>query len=332
MTVGGQPQQIIDGTARVTVTVGAEDTLADVVKTINDLKKGVTASLLNDGTGPRLSLKVDKAGAANAVLLDAKNSSLAINEITSAHDAVLLYGTPGTAGSVLLSSPTDDFTNVVDGLNVTVKDGTRQAVSANVTTSNSAATKAIQQFVDAYNSIRDMLDQTTDFDPEALTTGILFGTNEALRVESGLSRIVTGRFFGVGSLTSLASVGVTIDDKGKLSFDQVKYAAAVAADPDSVKTLFTDKDKGLAAKLNAVVNQLAGDKTSLLANRTDALTKTIDTNNDRIDALQAQLDRQRARLTAEFQRIDTAIAAFQQNQSALQSLQIIPPLGTTTSK
>jgi flagellar hook-associated protein 2 len=331
-TIDGQSKEVIDGTSRVTITIGEEDNLADVVTKINDLKAGVTASLLNDGTGPRLSLKVDKAGAANAVLLDAKNSSLSINEVTSARDALLLYGTPGNAGSVLLSSTTDDFTNVVDGLNISVKDGTRQAVTVTVATSNLGATNAIQEFVDAYNSIRDLLDQTTDFDPDALTTGILFGTNEALRVETGLSDILTGRFFGVGNFTSLAAIGITIDDKGKLAFDQTKYASAVAADPESVKQLFIDKDRGLAAKIGAAVDQLAGPTNSLLSNRTDSLTQTIDSNNDRINALQDLLDRQRDRLTAEFQRLDSVVAAFQQNQSALESLTIIPPLGTTTSK
>ncbi len=331
VTIDSQPTQVIDGTARVTVAIEEDDTLSDVVQKVNDLNRGVTASILNDGSGQRLSLKVDKSGVANAVLLDAKNSTLSLNEVASARDAVLLYGTAGTAGSVLLTSATDNFKNVVDGLNLTVKDGTRQAVTVNVTTSNTGASNAIQQFVDAYNSIRDLLDQTTSFDPDALTTGILFGTSAALRVGSSLAQIVTGRFFGVGSAESLAAVGVRIDDKGKLSFDQTKYAAAVASDPESVKQLFTDETKGVAAKINALVDQLAGEKTSLLASRTDSLTRTIETNNDRITALQDQLDRERDRLTAEFQRIDTVIAGFQQSQAALESLQLIPPLGSTTT-
>ena len=69
--VNGVPRQVINGTARATVEVGAEDKLADVVKKINDLKKGVTAALFNDGTGLRLSLTADKTGTAKAVLLDA---------------------------------------------------------------------------------------------------------------------------------------------------------------------------------------------------------------------------------------------------------------------
>ena len=39
-----------------TVTIDADDTLADVVTKINALERGVTASLLNDGTRQRLSI------------------------------------------------------------------------------------------------------------------------------------------------------------------------------------------------------------------------------------------------------------------------------------
>jgi flagellar hook-associated protein 2 len=276
-------------------------------------------------------LTVDKTGSAKAILLDASGSALSLNEVTSARDAVLLHGTAGAAGSVLLTSQTNDFSDAVEGLNITVKDGTRQPLTVNVTNSTANITKAVQEFVDAYNSIRTSLDQTTSFDQDALTIGILFGTSAALRVDSGLSQLISGRFFGVGSVDSLAVIGIRLNDKGKLDFDQTKFASALASDPDGVQRLFTEKDKGVAAKLSSEIERLAGVKNSLLSNRTESLVSTIESNNERIESLQLQLDRQRARLTADFQRIDTAIAKFQQNQAALSSLQIIPPLGTTSS-
>jgi len=61
--VNGITKEVIDGTATATVTIDDDDKLSDVVAKINALGRGVTASLLNDGTRQRLSLSVDKAGA-----------------------------------------------------------------------------------------------------------------------------------------------------------------------------------------------------------------------------------------------------------------------------
>ena len=77
-----------------------------------------------------------------------------------------------------------EFQDVVDGVNLTINEGTKKPVTVNVKTTNTALTTAIGEFVDSFNSIRGALDEMTAFDAETLTTGILFGTREALRVEA----------------------------------------------------------------------------------------------------------------------------------------------------
>jgi flagellar hook-associated protein 2 len=110
-TIEGAPTKVIDGTATVTVTIGAEDTLTDIVTTINALGRGVTASLLNDGTGQRLSLTVDKSGTANALQIDTTGTALSFEEISEARDAKVLFGTVSSVGGgILVSSSSNQFT------------------------------------------------------------------------------------------------------------------------------------------------------------------------------------------------------------------------------
>src|SRR6185295_16913053 len=97
-------------------------------------------------------------------------------------------------GGVLLSSSTNDFQGVVDGLNLTVNDGTKTPVTVSVSSSSTSLVSTVQQFVDAYNSIRDNLDKVTAFDSEALTTGILFGTSAALHTDSDLANLMSSHF------------------------------------------------------------------------------------------------------------------------------------------
>lgn len=201
--INGTPTQVINGTAKTTVTIGAEDTLVDLAAAINDLAAGVSASIVTDSTGQRLSI-TGEVGAANELLFDASGSTLKLQQIGDARDALLLYGTGGSAGSgVLFASSSNTFADVVDGVNLVVKDGSLDPVTVSVSASSNPIVSGVQDFVDAYNSIRDLLDQATDFDAESLTTGILFGSNEALRVESELTRALTTRYFGVGDRKSV---------------------------------------------------------------------------------------------------------------------------------
>ena len=86
--VDGMTNEVIDGTATATVTIDADDKLSDVVTKINALDRGVTASLLNDGTRQRLSISVDKSGAANELLIDTTDTRISLQEVSSGRDAL----------------------------------------------------------------------------------------------------------------------------------------------------------------------------------------------------------------------------------------------------
>lgn len=327
--VGGETEQGIDGTSSETVTIEADDTLADVVQKINDLGRGVSASIVNDGTVQRLSLSVDKTGTANAQLIDSSNTAFSFDEVDSARDALLLYGSNSSSGGVLIASSSNEFSNVVDGINLTVNDASSKTVTVNVTSTSTGLVSNAKEFVAAYNSLRTNLDNATSFDAENLTTGILFGTSAALRVDSDLTHVVTSRFFGFGSFQSLESVGISLDDKGKMSLDETKLKAAFAKDPASLKKMFTDENRGVAKKLSDAIEQLAGKNNSVLTSRSTALTNIIESNDKRITTMDEVLTKQRDRLLTEFYRIESTVAKLQDSLAALSSFQVVPPLTST---
>jgi flagellar hook-associated protein 2 len=327
--VDGELKQVIDGTATATVTIDDDDKLSDVVSKINALGRGVTASVLNDGTRQRLSISVDKSGAANELLIDTTNTRLSLQEVSSGRDALILYGTRGSGG-ILISSSSSTFSNIIDGLDLTVKEGSQKPVTVNVSASTTSLVSTAKDFVSAFNSLRDTLDKMTAYDADTSTAGILFGSSEALQVESNVLILITQQFFGVGQFQSMAEVGITVNDKGKISLDESKLNAAYNKDPDAVKKLFSDSKRGMATKLDAAIERLAASHDSVLSSRTDTLTHTIESNTERIDQMTERLDRQREVLLNQFAALESTIARMKDNLSALSSLQIIPPL--TSSK
>jgi len=301
--------------------------LRTVAEKINNLEAGVTASVLNDGIGFRLQLVVDETGSSNEILLDAGSSGLAFRETSSARDALLVLGAGDTPGSgVLVSSSTNDFSDVISGVDLAAISTSDVAIDLNVTKSSDELVNLVQSFVDSYNSLRKDLDNLTDFDADSQTTGLLFGTNEALRVDSQLSRLVTDRYSGVGNFQSLQEIGISVDDSGKLNLDQGKLKKSFAEDSQSLQLLFTAKDRGIVAKFEAAIESLTGAENGLLTNRNDSLATTIEANEARIVRFNESLDRQRERLLLQFFQLEQVISGLQTTQQAVNAFQAVPPL------
>jgi flagellar hook-associated protein 2 len=326
--IDDEPHKAINGAGTFSHSV-AQSGLTALAAKINNLDAGVTASTIHDGTGYRLLLSVDKTGAANELLVDGAAAGLDFSELSSARDAVLEIGTLNGGTGLVVTSADNTFNDVVPGLELTVLAESTTNVRVDVTKAQTQLTGAIEDFVESFNSIQTNLDEVTAFDPEQLTTGILFGTSAALRVESDLNHLLSGRFFGVGQFTSLEAIGLSFTSDGKLQLNSAKLQEALDTDAAAVERLFTDETSGLAAKLKTTIEGLAGDDNSVLDSRAESLADIIKANNDRIKFMDERLTRERERMMLMFAQLESTIAAMQQNLTALAGLQVIPPLTST---
>ena len=304
----------------------SQGALNNVAAKINSLESGVTASVLNDGVGFRLQLVVDDTGAGNEILLEAGGSGFEFRETSAARDALLVVGAGATAGSgVLVSSSTNDFKQVINGVDLTANSTSDTAIDVSVTKNGQELVDQVQSFVDSYNTLRNDLDNLTDFNADDLSTGLLFGTSEALRVDTQLSRLITDRYSGLGTFQSLQEIGISVDENGKLELNAKKLEDAFDKDSQSLQSLFTAKDKGIVAKFEAAIESLTGSENGLLTRRDNSLASTIEANESRIERFNESLDRQRERLLLQFYQLELVIAGLQNSQQAVNSFQSVPP-------
>jgi flagellar hook-associated protein 2 len=331
ITVGGQSVQGIDGTTTVTIQIDADDTLDDLVAKINALDAGVTAGVLSGGSGSlrhHLTLQSGTTGKAGELLIDGSGAGLAFADLASAQDAVLQLGT-GLAAT-LFTSPTNKFDDLIDGLDVTITGQSTDPVTVSVTQTGEAAAAAIQTFVDNYNKLREKLDAYNAFDPAAGTKGTLFGSSETLRIDTEVSRLITNRYFGLGDVQSLAELGVSVDDQGKLAFDKTKFQTRYATDPDAVVEFFTNETSGFAAKADAAIERLVGRDNSLLATRALVLARQVEDTSGRILKWDDRLERQRERLLNQFFRLELVVSRIRDSLSAISQIQPIAPLASSS--
>jgi flagellar hook-associated protein 2 len=240
---------------------------------------------------------------------------------------VLQLGASG-AGA-LLSGSTNVFKDAVPGLDITLKGASAETVTVSVLQTADSVASALQTFVDNYNKLRDKLDVYTAFDADAGTKGTLFGSSETLRIDSELSRLVTGQQSFSGPIRSLAELGISINDQGELAFDKTKLQARFDADPQSVSEFFADEETGFAEKADAVLERLVGKDNSLLLNRAETLQRQMDLYAERIEAWDARLEKRRERLFRQFTRLEEMIARIQHNLTAIGQIQFIGPIETS---
>ncbi len=334
VVVDGVPRQVLAGTTTSRIEIGAGDTLTNVVQKINALNIGVTAAIFREGgaTPYRISLVSSEAGRAGEILVDDANTNLNFVENVAARDALLVVGGTANSPGLLVASSSNTFNNLVDGLSVTVAGASTDPVSVTVSSSNKTLLTQFKLFVDKYNETITKLREYTKFDPKTNTTGILFGTGEALRVDNALGQLVSGRFLGVGKFRSLAEIGVGLKDNGQIEYDEAKLKEAFESDPEQLRAFFTTAEKGFATKMDKAIDRLAGVGNSLLVLRNNTLQDRIDANLDRIDSLTRRLDREREALLNKFYQLETSVARMQNSLNAISNIQAIAPLVSRFSR
>ena len=239
--IDGVVTQVVDGSSTYTVELGSNDSLTDLKEKINALAAGVAASTFVDGSSRpfRLSLISDRAGAAGQLVVDTSGLNFSIDETVQARDALLVLGQVNAAGSsVLISSNSNQFTNVVPGVSLEIKGTSNQTVTVSVEKTDTNLVATVRAMVERYNSFRQKLDKYTAYDAETDTRSALTGDSTALRLETELTRMMGSRFDSNGSFHYLSELGVTLSSDGTLQFDQATLRAKYSADPDSVESLF----------------------------------------------------------------------------------------------
>lgn len=323
-TVNGVNTQVVDGSMTTTIELTDEETLASLITKINGANAGVTAAKFVDGSSNpyRLSLKSQLSGKAGNVVIDTSGLNFAIDEIVQGADALIAMGNSTASNSVLVSSTSNTFTNVITGVNLNVKQASSTPVTVSVSTSSTNFVASVQTLVTNYNKFRDQLLTASRYDADANVKGVLTGDSSVLRLDTDLSRLLSSRFsVGESSVHSLGQLGISFNDDGTLSLDQAKLDTAYAIDPEGVKTFFTDKDGGFAKQFNDLCETLVGQDVSLMAQRYKSLQNKIDENAERLTTWDEKLTRQRDRLLNSFYNMENAIAKLQSNMTVITSLQ-----------
>lgn len=272
-----------------TFTLGEYATLDDAAKAINataDL--GVQATLVRSNGEVSLVLTSSESGAANAFAHSLTGTAATTTPLSTAADARIRMGGSFGAGGIELTSSSNTFDNVIDGVSLSVsklhKDGDA-ALTLTVGQDQSATKAKAKSFVDAFNALMTSFDSLTASGSESSARGALAGDSGVRAIEGRLNTLLRTDFAG----NSLINFGISADRNGKLTIDSARFEAAVAKDPAGFEALFTGKDN-LLDSIDKTVASYTSSTNGMLKNRMDSLDMNLRRIDEQFENLQQQYD------------------------------------------
>jgi len=326
--------QVGSGTA-VEITIDStNNTLKGIKDAINKANAGVTASVINDGTGYRLTITSNSTGASNrmTIKVDEDNDGT-YEEATAETDTTALsrlafnatYDASGnvTGGTTNMtqSQAAVDASMVVDGLTITrssntvadlitgvtltlLKDSAGKTLNLTVSKDLEKMKSNINNFVAAYNAsvtIAQGLAESKDG-----KSALLLGDNTTRGILTSLRSTITTAY--AGKLP--AAFGLSHDRNGLLSLNATIFDGAAKSDlPGMVGTFDV-----MAKALEGIVTGQTG---TLLPARTDGLRESVDQTQVSIDRYQMRLEKIELAYRRKFTTLERTLSQIQQGSSVL---------------
>lgn len=316
-----------DGSTAVEVTIGPDDnTLEKIRDKINSAGAGVTASIITDASGARLSLRSKETGAENAFRVsasetvddgnpatglsafafDAAGSSQMTRSQTAVNAQASINGIPITSASNTLEG-------VADGITLTLSAETTSAVEVTVAPDTAAIQKSIETFVSAFNDVANYIRDQTKYNADTKVGGTLQGDRLVTSLQSQLRGIVNEGSSASATFERLTDIGISFTSTGTLSISSTKLTNALGNLPELRKVLAADgsdtASSGFVDRFKDFASSVLGAE-GAFENRTNSLKGQLDLNSKSQESMQRRLDQTEARLRRQYQALDTAMSSL----------------------
>lgn len=342
--------------AAVEITVPANATLKDVRDLINNSKAGVSASLVNDGSGTRLMISGQDTGAKNAFQISANpsgDSQLASLNMSATEPAgangsqrtQIARDAQMSINGLAATSASNQVTELIEGVTLELKKADATPVSIQVETDKETLREDVDAFISAYNKVNSLIATETRYDPGSRTAGTLQGNASVIRIQNQLRALVRAQP-GDEEQDSLSRAGFELGRDGSLSIkaekldgllnNPARLRSLLAGDPPgtgrnaAAGTAGTGNTEGAgdaaAPQRSGLARQMAErlkeimDPKGTLNGATEALNRTLRSYSDKQDRLNSQLARREEQLRKQYSALDVNLTKISNSFSSIAAL------------
>lgn len=332
LTLGGTGFPAVNGTAPTIAVTTA--TPAGVVDAINNAGKGLSAQLVNTGSGYKVVV-TSAAGASHAFTLSS-NAVAPDDAVTGLNFSTTLQTAASaalTVDGIAITSDSNTVTGAITGVSLNlVATNTGSPASLNLANDTSVAKAKVLALVSAYNEANSLLDEVSNSKSTLETYGASLAGNSSVRsIRDQIRAMVTddsSTKTSSGSLSALRDIGIEINKFGKLTTNTVALDLALNFNFNNTVTLLSGNQEnqssfatdaaGIAGDASKKLSTLLGSSSTLSTESANATTRITKYQVDLI-ALEDRMARLLERYTKQFAVMDSFIGQSKNTQTGLTS-------------
>jgi flagellar hook-associated protein 2 len=274
----------------------SNNTLAGLAATINQAGIGVSASIVTDSSGSRLSLISQTSGLGGQITIDSNSLSDATTGPVS-----LIAGQAGqdaqfTVDGIQTTSASNTITGAIPGVTMQLLGKSTTPVQVQIDNDTSSVTTALSTMVKDYNAVVSALSAQEGKDASGKAEP-LYGSPLISQLQQMLSSALNTP--SATSLTSVTQVGLSLNSDGTLSLNTDQLTSALNDNYSGVQALFQNTSS-FGLNLEQAVNNAGTGSTKSILTQAQNANSTAESNlSTTISTMDARITTQQTSLTAE---------------------------------
>ncbi|MCZ6645003.1 MAG: flagellar filament capping protein FliD [SAR324 cluster bacterium] len=162
--------------------------------------------------------------------------------IQPAQDALIRLGATGFGGGLEITNSTNELNDVIEGVRLTLVSTGEKPVTITVSGDTEKAIETIKTFSDQYNDLALLINELIKFDTDTNEAGPLLGNSDLSQIRSDLGQQIVDPVQGLPrTLNMLFALGLQLDQKGLLKFNEEELRSEIAEDFGAVANVFRAK-------------------------------------------------------------------------------------------
>ncbi|MBX3649615.1 MAG: flagellar filament capping protein FliD [Rhodocyclaceae bacterium] len=242
--------------AAATISIDSgKSSLAGVRDAINAANAGVSASIINDGSGNRLVIASKDTGVANALKITVADDDLGNTDNSGLSQLAYDASTGGTTNlsqtvaaqnasavidGIAISKSSNTISDAIEGVTLTLlNENTPSATTFSVSRDTAGVQTSVQSFVKAYNDLNKTVTDLSKYDAANKKASLLTGEATIRSLQSQLRGVFnTSLSTAGGGLSTLSEIGIAFQADGTLKLDTARLNTVLNDPTKDLSTLF----------------------------------------------------------------------------------------------
>ncbi|MCH5052352.1 flagellar filament capping protein FliD [Pectobacterium aquaticum] len=288
----------------------------------------------NTGTESKMTIRVDGDSTLNNILNYTPGDDSGAGHYgtdTGMKQQVIAKDAKFALNGIDISRQSNTISDALDGVTFTLQATTEanKPEKLNITRDSAAMQKAIQDWVEAYNSLQTTIESQTKYVPvdagsttQNTSNGALLGNSTVRGIQTQLKRQLATPQVDSGDLKVLNDLGIKQNGTtGKLEIDTAKLQKVLKEQPENTKALFVGDGKktGFATQTSNYLKDVLDSKEGMIQTAKEGLESSVKKLDLQIKRVTNSINDNIARYKTQFSQLDKLVSGLTSTGNALAS-------------